>query len=257
MGFIDKVKDGAIEGWKKYKVLPSLTIAQAILESGWGKSGLSLQANNLFGVKAFSYPKYVTMPTKEFINGKYITINDRFRKYNTWNESIEDHAKFLIDNKRYKNLIGVKDYKKACELIQQSGYATEPNYAKLLIQLIEQNQLYKFDNIQDDFISLDGGGYASYNGGAPGINLIIRDYSKDIVRVFAWVDSDKGASWAFDITPINSNYTVLKKNTNKVITQRNGGYTFSKGSNYKITAKGYDNKGEIIAQNTINIKIPN
>lgn len=257
MDFINKVKDGAIEGWKKYKILPSLTIAQAILESGWGKSGLSTKANNLFGVKAFSYPNYVTMPTKEFINGKYITINDKFRKYNNWNESISDHAKFLIDNNRYKALIGVKDYKKACELIQKAGYATEPNYAKLLIQVIEENKLYRFDNVQESFITLDGGGYASYKGGAPGVNLIIRDYSKDVVRVFAWVDSDKGASWAFDLNPLNANYTKLYKNTSKVITIRNGGYSFSKGSNYKIKVKAYDGKGIVISENTINIKIPN
>ncbi len=114
----------------------------------------------------------------------------------------------------------------------------------------------KYDNINNSFIKLDGGGYASHKGGAPGLNLIIRDYSKDIVRVFAWVDSDKGASWAFAKEVPNGNYTKLFKNTSKVITKRNGGYTFSKGSTYKVSVKGYDKKGKVVAENQIVLKVP-
>ena len=106
------------------------------------------------------------------------------------------------------------------------------------------------------FIKLDGGGYASYKGGTPGINLIIKDFSSDIQRVFAWVDSDRCASWSFALQVPNSNYVQLKRGINKVITIRNGGYTFSKGSTYKLTAKGYDKNGKIIATNSIVIKIP-
>lgn len=110
--------------------------------------------------------------------------------------------------------------------------------------------------INNSYINIDGGGYASYQGGAPGINLIIRDFSRDIERVFAWVDNDKGASWAFDLTPPNSNYTKLFKNTSKVITKRNGGYTFSKGSMYKLKVKGYNKCGQVIAENQIVLKVP-
>ena len=143
--FISKVKDGAIKGMKNYGVLASLTIAQAILESGWGSSALSTKANNLFGIKAHGSENYVVMKTKEYVNGKYVTVDAKFRKYNSWNESIEDHAKFLVENKRYKNLIGEKDYKKVCKLIQQDGYATDPNYASSLTTLIEQNKLNQYD----------------------------------------------------------------------------------------------------------------
>lgn len=108
----------------------------------------------------------------------------------------------------------------------------------------------------NSFIKLDGGGYSSYKSSAPGINLIIRDYSSDVVRVFAWVDSDKGASWAFDINPPNTNYTKLFKNTSKVITTRNGGFTFSKGSYYKIKVKGYNKESKIVAENEIVLKVP-
>ncbi|RXI55556.1 N-acetylmuramoyl-L-alanine amidase [Clostridium tetani] len=106
------------------------------------------------------------------------------------------------------------------------------------------------------YIKIDGGGYASYQGGAPGMNLIIRDYSKDINRIFAWVDNDKGASWAFDLTPPNQNYTKLFKNTSKVITKRNGGCTFSRNSMYKLKVKGYNKCGQVIAENQIVLKVP-
>lgn len=105
------------------------------------------------------------------------------------------------------------------------------------------------------YINIDGGGYSNHNG-APGVNLIIRDYSSDIKRIFAWVDSDKGASWAFDIVPPNSNYTKLCKNTSKVVTKRNGGYTFSSGSKYKLKVKGYNKLGQVVVENKIVLKVP-
>ncbi|ABS42267.1 C40 family peptidase [Clostridium botulinum] len=110
-------------------------------------------------------------------------------------------------------------------------------------------------NTPKSFVKIDGGGYANYNG-APGVNLIIRDFSSDVARVFAWVDSDTGASWSFALNPPNSNYTKLYKNTSKVVTKRNGGYTFSKGSTYKIKVKGYNSSGQVVAENQINIRVP-
>ncbi|MCJ8172888.1 NlpC/P60 family protein [Clostridium botulinum] len=110
-------------------------------------------------------------------------------------------------------------------------------------------------NTPQSYVKIDGGGYANYNG-APGLNLIIRDFSSDIARVFAWVDSDTGASWSFALDPPNSNYTKLYKNTSKVITKRNGGYTFSKGATYKVKVKGYNSSGQVVAENQITLKIP-
>lgn len=259
--FINLIKDGAIKAQEKYGICASLTMAQAILETGWGEHA---PENNMFGIKwtpRCGYDKQLLI-TKEFLKGTMRTIRDYFRSYNSLSDSVYDHAMFLVQNSRYKNLLGVKDYKVACRLIKEDGYATDPNYAQQLIQLIEENNLNKFDNIQpvapqsQSFIVLDGGGYASYNGGAPGINLIIRDFSPDISRVFAWIDSDKGASWSFALQVPNSNYTMLKKGTNKVITKRNGGSTFSKGSIYKIVAKGYDKDSKIVTTSKIVIKVP-
>lgn len=149
--FIDSIRDGAIATMKKYGVLASLTIAQAILESGWGKSGLTLNANNLFGIKATGNEPFIEMQTAEYINGQRIIISDKFRKYNSLAESIDDHGKFLVVNSRYKNLLWIKDYNVVCRLIQQDGYATDPNYASLLINIIEENNLQQYDTSGGDY----------------------------------------------------------------------------------------------------------
>jgi hypothetical protein len=147
--FINSIKDGAQKGQAQYGILASLKIAQAILESGWGQSGLARKANNLFGIKAFSNwtGKRVTMQTTEYYNGVKTTVMADFRAYNTLNDSIEDHNKLLM-NTRYKPVRECKDYKSACEKIYECGYATDPDYPKKLIRLIEENKLNEFDNNQ-------------------------------------------------------------------------------------------------------------
>jgi len=143
--FIDSIKDGAIESYKKYHVLPSLTIAQAILESGWGKSAIG---NNLFGIKAGSNwtGKTKTVRTSEYGSGGYYHINDTFRDYDSIDDSIEDHAK-LLTNSRYDSVRAATNYKTACQEVQKDGYATSPTYANSLIKLIEQYNLDQWDNI--------------------------------------------------------------------------------------------------------------
>ncbi|EUJ37621.1 glycoside hydrolase family 73 protein [Brochothrix campestris] len=143
--FLNKIKAGAISGWKKYKVLPSLTGSQAVLESGWGSSGLSTSANNLFGIKGRYNNQYELWPTAEYINGQWVTVNAEFRKYPSWKESMEDHGKFLVDNSRYAKVLGQKDYKKATQLIWEAGYATDPDYPGKLQSTIEYNNLVAWD----------------------------------------------------------------------------------------------------------------
>lgn len=141
--FINKIKDGAIEAYIEYNILPSLTIAQAILETGWGKSSIG---NNIFGIKASGGWKGKTqvVNTREFINGKWLTVKAEFRDYDSIEESIRDRSKFLTKN-RYKSVLTARDYKTAALAIHQAGYATDPNYAKLLIRIIETNRLFEFD----------------------------------------------------------------------------------------------------------------
>ncbi|MDI9476431.1 MAG: glycoside hydrolase family 73 protein [Bacillota bacterium] len=141
--FINKLKNHAIKGWHQYKILPSLTIAQAILETGWGKSSLG---NNLFGIKADSSwtGKKQLATTNEYVNGEKITIQAWFRDYNTIYESLEDRYRFL-QAKRYAKVVGEINYKTACMEIWKAGYATDPQYPAKLIQIIEQNNLQGID----------------------------------------------------------------------------------------------------------------
>jgi hypothetical protein len=143
MGFIETYAEYAIQGSKN--VLPSINMAQAILESAWGKSSLTTKYNNLFGIKGSGTAGSVSLPTKEFVGGRYITINDKFRAYNNPSESFADHDK-LLGTSRYKNVVKAQDYKSQAYEIQKAGYATDPAYAQKLINIIEQNNLARLDS---------------------------------------------------------------------------------------------------------------
>lgn len=145
--FIESVAQGAINGWTKYGVLPSVTVAQAILESGWEQSALSTQAHNLFGIKGSYNGQYVTMQTREVYNGQSYYIYDNFRKYANNSESVEDHGNFLYSNSRYANLLGDQSYASVARKLQADGYATDPSYASSLIKLVEIYNLTQLDNI--------------------------------------------------------------------------------------------------------------
>lgn len=145
--FIERVSVGAIESYKSDNILPSITIAQAILESRWGKSGLTQKANNLFGIKAFSSwtGPYVSMVTTEYDgagNASYPVA--RFRAYSSWTESIKDHSKILLNN-RYEGVRTATNYRDAAYALKKGGYATDPGYPMLIISLIESYGLYQYD----------------------------------------------------------------------------------------------------------------
>lgn len=144
--FIQKVAPSAVADYPISDILPSLVIAQAILESRWGVSGLTLSANNLFGMKGIGSAGFVTMKTTEHVGDNDIKIDARFRKYNNWGESIADHSA-LLQKPLYKKVKGERDYKKACHAIKDAGYATDRNYTQLLIDIIEKYKLYEFDTV--------------------------------------------------------------------------------------------------------------
>ncbi|GED71158.1 hypothetical protein BRE01_48600 [Brevibacillus reuszeri] len=152
--FIAKIAPAAVGDMKKTRVPASLTIAQAILESNWGMSGLTAKANNLFGIKGNGTAGSVSMPTTEYVGGKPITTNANFRKYNSWAESIADHSALILNGTRdkptrYHGVLGA-DYKTACQKIKDGGYATDPAYPQKLISLIEKYELHKFDVDKSD-----------------------------------------------------------------------------------------------------------
>lgn len=150
--FINLILDGAIENYKEYKILPSITIGQAILESGWGKSELAVSHNNLFGIKADSRwdGAVAAINSKENYNDSYIS---NFRKYDSIEESIEDHGKFLFDSDRYRDngLFEGKTYIEQAQALEDAGYSTAkdesgvPIYAYKLIAIIEKYHLMDYD----------------------------------------------------------------------------------------------------------------
>lgn len=150
--FVELIKDKALENYKDYGILPSITISQAIVESDWGNSTLASEYNNLFGIKADESWKgnMVNFETNENYDD---IIYSNFRVYDNIEDSIEDHGKFLFENSRYREngLFDSEDYKSQAKALEESGYATVKNeegeliYSEILIQIIEDNNLYVYD----------------------------------------------------------------------------------------------------------------
>ena len=160
--FIQAYAPFAKETQKQYKVPASVTLAQAILESGWGDKA---EGNNFFGIKNFSVmakkirevlwagktydgPLGEDMQlwwTHEVINGKSIRVQDVFMKYPTAKEGFDDHAQFFIRNSRYAKAFEAKDGYGFATEIAKAGYATDPNYAATLHLLMRKYNLTQFD----------------------------------------------------------------------------------------------------------------
>ena len=168
--FLSAIKQGAMDGAKE-GVLPSITAAQAILESGWGSSELAKAPNNnLFGIKDSEdwNGESVTVLTQEYVNGGYITVNAAFRKYASWNDSVVDHAKFFTSTEwrknNYRKVVNETDYRIAAQELKNAGYATDPSYAGKLIRLIEAYKLYEWDAVSNTTNSvLENEGVESQN----------------------------------------------------------------------------------------------
>ena len=147
---------------EKSGVLASVTMAQAILESGWGKSQLAQKANNLFGMKtslsgntwkgsSWDKKSKYRKRTAEYGKGNrkyYITAS--FRKYPSVAKSINDHSAYLTGAKngktyRYKGLTKTTSYKKQLTIIRKGGYATSKTYVNDLCKIIKKYKLYEWD----------------------------------------------------------------------------------------------------------------
>lgn len=147
--FIDKLAPYAKNAQAIYGVRPSLLIAQAALESSWGDSALSQEANNYFGIKGISDTEdYLT---NEYANDEWIQIQASFKKYASVEESVMDYAQLLVNGTSwnpnlYQGVIMAPNFQKAAKAIQDAGYATDPDYANKVIRIIEQYRLYELDN---------------------------------------------------------------------------------------------------------------
>ncbi len=139
--YILKYKHIAIDHMERYGIPASITLAQGILESDSGNSNLARKSNNHFGIKC----------KKNWKGDRVYHTDDApdecFRKYDSVEESYQDHADFLDQSPRYDSLFAYSatDYRRWAKGLKAAGYATAPDYAQRLIKLIEDNNLYLFD----------------------------------------------------------------------------------------------------------------
>jgi flagellar protein FlgJ len=129
------------------KIFPSVCMAQAILETGWGKAKIG---NNLFGIKAKGKPNkhwdgsYVESPTIEYYNGVKTRVVSKFRAYKSIEDSIRDHNE-LFNLSRYDKVRAAATPEEQARAVKTCGYATDPSYADKLINLITKYNLKQYD----------------------------------------------------------------------------------------------------------------
>ena len=236
--FLSAIKQGAMDGAKE-GILPSITAAQAILESGWGSSELAKAPNNnLFGIKDSEdwHGEIVTVPTQEFLNGDYITVNAAFRKYATWNDSVVDHAKFFTSTEwrkdNYRKVVNETDYRIAAQELKNAGYATDPNYPGKLIRLIEAYKLYEWDAMCNNSIStVENEGVESQNPRADlaitGLNnatgsydlvisnlIVPRGFKEVLVPSWSEKNGQDDIIWYKAAKQVNGDYKVTVRSSN-------------------------------------------
>ena len=146
--YIQQYQDVAVNHMHEYGIPASIKLAQGILESSYGTSKLAKESNNHFGIKCH----------KDWAGSVVYHDDDEkdecFRKYDFVEDSYLDHSLFLVNKERYSSLFELKknDYKNWAKGLKKAGYATNPDYANKLIQLIETYNLSYYDNKETDFV---------------------------------------------------------------------------------------------------------
>ncbi len=150
--FIESIAGKVIEAVKNTGLFPSVMIAQAILESAWGKSPLSSKCHNYFGIKADNSwrGKQAPFRTREVINGEDKFIMAPFRVYDSIEEGFKDRVLFLQKNSNYKRnnvFSAATPFEQAIDL-QKAHYATDPKYAERVSVIIRQYGLEQYDQVK-------------------------------------------------------------------------------------------------------------
>jgi flagellum-specific peptidoglycan hydrolase FlgJ len=159
--FIALIGPLAQQDYHKSGVLASVTLAQAINESGWGKTELAQKGNNIFGMKislsgntwsgsVWDGKSYVSIRTTEEYGGKKTKITAKFRKYKSVTDSIADHSAYLVNamngsKRRYTGLTATKKYSEQLKILQKGGYCTWSSYVSELTSLIKKYKLTQYD----------------------------------------------------------------------------------------------------------------
>lgn len=138
--FIEKIRPGADQCEAEKGIPAEFTVAQGALESGWGKSFLTVKSNNLFGIKAdksWTGPTH-SMMTTEYVKGVPVRVMARWRAYDTWADCLLDHADFFHVNPRYAAALKFPhDPYRFTEEIAKAGYATDPSYCTKIVQIMK------------------------------------------------------------------------------------------------------------------------
>ena len=146
---------------RENRILASFTMAQAIYESGWGRSELAVEANNLFGMRAYStwtgkvydknqgvlynsWSELVSKKGSSYVNSYAMSF---WRAFDNWQESVYSHSQLFNTSSRYSNLRGNYDYKSCCRLVVEDGYCTDSGYTENLIDLVESYNLEQYNYV--------------------------------------------------------------------------------------------------------------
>lgn len=145
--FIAGIASPARASALRTKIPASFVVAEAALESAWGTSRLAAEGFNLFGVKADPswHGAVLTMPTREFSGGKWVVVPAKWRKYDNWQGSIDDHAAFLLSNPRYQGAFVCSMGVTFARAVAAAGYATDPDYAAKIVSIIATYALDSLD----------------------------------------------------------------------------------------------------------------
>ena len=143
--FISLIAPGAVAAQQHYGVPASVTIAQAIEESAWGQSSLAARYHNLFGIKGAGPAGSVILPTQEYENGSWVTIDAQFAVYHNDAQPIADHAELLATSGYYIRAMADRAHPDAFANDLTGVYATDPVYGANLIALMKLYNLYQYD----------------------------------------------------------------------------------------------------------------
>ena len=182
--FIQKISACAVKDMEASGILASVTIAQGILESGYGTTELAINASNYFGMKCElsgntwesvwdKNSKYTKRTKEQDKAGNEYEVEADFRMYPDMETSVKDHSCYLNGamkgtKLRYAGLKGEKDYRKAVQIIKDGGYATDTKYVDKVCSIIERFNLAQYDIIEEDNamakrVCIDAGHYGKYN----------------------------------------------------------------------------------------------
>ena len=197
--YILKYSSAAVDEMERYGVPASITLAQAILESGNGESRLATEGNNHFGIKCHLNWSGKTIIEDDDEKGEC------FRKYRKVSDSYRDHSLFLSERGRYSFLFEYKisDYKKWAKGLKKAGYATNPKYPTLLIDLIERYELYTYDKVEQSDKQL----YFAHIYGLPYLTGLGVFYFQEKSLLFTEINT----SFAFSDANIGYQYELFNK----------------------------------------------